>query len=318
MSDEPEAAVLEPEYIAPPPRGAAQDHAVATVQQGQGGIMPATAQEAALIANELATVKLQAELARSFPRHYETVEVGVHQALQNYDFAESAIYDFKIGTSKIVGASVKLAKEMGRRWGNLKWGFRVTEDASDSRTVKCFAWDLETNAFNEMDIAFRKAVPRRVKEGNVSKTIWREPDERELLMLTNDRAARGVRNMVLDLIPDTLRRNAISWAIQSIARGIREDPEKARRNILIAFSKRGIKPDEIDKYLGCPIKQANDEQLKALLLIGNRLKEGEATWEEIVAGKGAAKAPPSGPEELKKAVAEGAAAVKDKHKGGQA
>lgn len=314
--EKPTPVEAEVEYIAPPPDGANGAKAANAVVPVTGGAVVPTenAQGTALVAASLGTLKLQCEMARAFPRDMKVVKINVHRSCGNYEFADKATYRFPRGNTTVVGASVYLAEELARQYGHMTWGHTVIDDTPESRTLRCYAWDLQANIRKETDVFFLKLVQRKEGKGPNAKTIWVTPDERDLLMLTNLQAQKGVRNMILALLPDDFKRDAISWAAQTVKKGLVDNPDKARQAILIGFARRGIEPADIEALLGKKVEQATPDDLEYLRSCGVRLKDGDATWDDIrrerAEATGGTPPPPSGASALKAAVADGAAKAK--------
>lgn len=297
--------------VAPRPAQAVTAPRFAPVQAEMG-----TA-SAAAIAREMQMVEMQARMAVSNPRHEDTI---VGQVLTNFarrDLAEKAMYSIPIaGSSRpVTGPSVHMAKELARMWGNVIYGSYVVDDFPERRTVKGWAWDLETNVRVEADQTFAKMVERKV----AGKTQFMPADERQLLTLTNNNAAKVVRNVILQVLPDHIKRKAMQTARKALSEEIKKNPDQFRDDLVVAFTRVGVKGKDIEDLVGKPIKQIKDEATITYLRgCYTRMVEGSDSWHDILAERaeqsGVAGPPPRNAAELRAAIAKKAAETKGEPK----
>lgn len=240
-------------------------------------------QATAMAMSAMATVELQMRMAMSFPRRPDDIHGLVAVSCANPEFADVALYSFPKGGTTVSGPSVKLAEEMARHWGHVNSGFFVVMDSEDQRTIRAWAWDLQTNYRRDSDITFAKKVQRR-RNGQ---TVWETPDEKDLQMLTMAKAAVGVRNMLLALMPDQLKRDAVSWCRQTLQKKDATDPEAFKKKMIATFARLGVTPgtiaDLIGKDIGSLRSPADDATVEYLRGIRNRLDRGEANLHDIIA-----------------------------------
>lgn len=188
--------------------------------------------------------KIQAALvvAKKFPRD----EMGSYQAIikatKRPTFAEDTMYRFPRSGSDIEGPSVYLAREMARAWGNIRYGLAVLRDDAESRLIRGWAWDLQTNSYVEADDDFAKLVFR--KKGG-----WIKPDERDLRELTNRRGAILIRNCLLQLLPSDFIVDACESAKQTLIAGAKADPDATLKKLTTAFSSLGVTTTMLGEWL---------------------------------------------------------------------
>lgn len=274
-------------------------------QQIDRSLVPATSTGQALAAASMAEVRLAMEMAIAYPRNEDQARSRIVKACSRYTFAEKAMYRFPRGKSTVEGPSIKLALEMGKAWGNLRWGATIIDDTEKTRTVRGWAWDLETNTKLELDNTFAKLIYRRDKG-------WIEPDERDLLELSNRQAAKVVRNCIINLLPWDMVDDAKAEVRKTMEAKIREDPEKFRKGLVASFAKMGISGSELTELVGAPLDQVTDvERMTWLRGIFNRLRDGQDTWQEVVAERaaelGVEGTPPSTARDLRSRLKEKAA-----------
>lgn len=225
-------------------------------------------------------------VARRFPRNEDAAYARIIKSCQRPMFAVKARYSYPRGGQQIEGPSVDLAREMARCWGNIRYGADVIHDDDDSRTIRGWAWDVETNTKETQDSTFKKLVFRKGKG-------WIKPDERDLLERTNSIAARCVRNCLLHLVPPDLKEEAIAEAKRTIEGDVAKNPDEARRKMIRAFQTVGVQVEQLEVYLGHPLAQASPAEVADLRSVWKSISDGNSTWAEYIADK-TPKAPASG------------------------
>jgi hypothetical protein len=235
----------------------------------------------ALSSQAVAQVRLAMEMAIMYPRNEDEARSKVEKACSRFAFAEKATYAYPRGTTTVTGPSIYLAKELAKSWRNIQFGHFTVAETQENRTIRCWAWDLESNTRNELDMTFAKLIYTR-KEG------WHPPDERDLLELTNRQGSKGVRNAILSLLPWDLVQDMANKARATVQTGIKEDPEKFRKAIIASFASIGIGGEELTHYVGFPLDQLGKQHsviLAELRAVYQRIHDGDATWAEVVADK---------------------------------
>jgi hypothetical protein len=216
-------------------------------------------------------------IAKKFPRNEEAAYTGIIKACRRMSFANDSMYSFPRGNEDIVGPSVYLAREMARLWGNIRYGFDVISDDDDSRVLRAWAWDIQTNTRTSADASFKKLIYRR-------KGGWQTPDERDLRELTNRHAAFAVRNALLSLMPSDFIDDALTEAHKTIENGAKDNPDEFRKKTILAFDALGITADQLSQRLGKPIAQATFKELGGFRAIYASIKDGNSKWDDYVGG----------------------------------
>lgn len=222
-------------------------------------------------------------IARKFPRNEDEAFAKLMKACARTSFAEDASYKFPRGGESVDGPSVNLAREGARVWGNIRYGLDIIRDDADSRQVRGWAWDLETNVKVTAEDDFAKLVYRKSKG-------WVKPDERDLRELTNRRGSILIRNCILQLLPKDLIEDARAAAAETLKTEAKRDPDAARKKIIVAFSQVNISPSMLEEYLGCSLASASPDQISKLREVFVSIRDGNSTWSDYVG-----KAPSEGP-----------------------
>ena len=212
-------------------------------------------------------------MAAQYPRNEEAAFARVAQSCKRWAFAVKVSYNIERAGRPIEGASVDLAREIARCWGNLRYGADVIYDDEETRTVRAWAWDLQTNTKGQQDVTFRKVVFRK-------KTGWRKCDDNELREITNSYAGRAVRNCILNLLPPDLVDDMVHLAKETIVKDAGKDPADARKKLVIAFAAMGVTVEELEGYLEHPVRQITEEEVAKLRGIWKSISDGNSVWSE--------------------------------------
>lgn len=221
-----------------------------------------------------AEVEMAMLSARRVPRDEDNAFQKIIRSCRRPRFAENVEYRFPRGGKQVSGPSVYLLREIAKAWGNLQYGFRVTQDDAEARTIRGYAWDLETNTRVELEDSFKKLIQRRIS----GETRWIAPDERDLRELTNRRGAILVRECIRGLIPQDYIDAAVEQAAETLRADIADDPDGARKKIIAGFDKLNVKPAALKSFLGIPLEQASPAQLAELRAIYESIRDGNSTW----------------------------------------
>ena len=147
--------------------------------------------------------------------------------------------------------------------------------------IRGWAWDLETNTKTEREDDFAKLIFR--KKGG-----WIVPDERELRELTNRRGAILVRNCLLEILPKDLIEDALGRCRQTLESEGAQDPDGARKKVIVAFSSLNITPVMLEELLGHPLAQSSPKEIADLRQIYTSIRDGNSRWQEYLEAKQAA------------------------------
>lgn len=275
------------------------------------------AQSRSMIVAAMETVRGAMTMAREFPRNEKQAYQSIMGACMVPAFAEKALYSWAQGKGKnakqIEGPTVYMMKEISRRWGHIHSGAHLVADSAEQRTLRCFARDLQTGTFFEMDVTFAKVIYRTFGDGREGGE-WRNADERELLQLTNAQGSRGVRNAIQSIIPDFVVSEAVNKVKEVKNAAIKRDPKGFLKALLVRFEALGIGSTEIEDFVGFELEKLNADQLRYLANVAGAVEDG-TPWadylqKKAVKEKVAGTTPPKTAKELKDRIAEKAAGTR--------
>lgn len=214
-------------------------------------------------------------VAKKFPRNEDGAFQKLMKAAGRTSFADDAAYSFPRGGTKVEGPSINLAREAARVWTNIRYGLEIVRDDEDSRQIRGWAWDLETNTKVTAEDDFKKLIYR--KKGG-----WIKPDERDLRELTNRRGAILIRGCLLQLLPKDLVEDAMLRCKETLRKGAEQDPEGARKKVILAFSELNITPEMLEEYLGHKLAECSPAEIAELRKIYKSIDDGNSKWSEYV------------------------------------
>lgn len=220
-------------------------------------------------------------IAKKYPRNEEAAFEKLMKASLRPSFADDAAYSFPRGKTSVEGPSVNLAREAARVWGNVRFGLDIIRDDDESRQIRGWAWDMETNTKVTAEDDFKKLIQRKGDKG----TFWVKPDERDLRELTNRRGAILVRNCLLQIVPKDLIEDAMDRCKETLRSGATKDPEAARKKIILAFSEISVTPEMLEQLLGHKIAEASPAEIEELRKVYKSIADGNSNWSEYVQPK---------------------------------
>ncbi len=215
-------------------------------------------------------------VAQRFPRNEDQAFQMLIRSAKRRTFAEGAEYNWSQGGQAVQGPSAQLMREASRCWGNIRSGFYIVRDDGMNRSIRGWAWDLQTNTREELDYTFPKLIERKDRG-------WIQPDARELRALTNAEGARVQRNCLRHILPFDLVEEAVLACRETMASKVSDDPEAERRAVIRAFTTLNVPVLELEGYLGHPIGQCNPDELANLRGVYKAIADREAAWSDYYA-----------------------------------
>ncbi|PAE27885.1 hypothetical protein CHI07_16935 [Paenibacillus sp. 7884-2] len=243
-------------------------------QSNQGGVV---AQSSA--SREMEEVKGQIFMARQFPRNVFQSENRILDACKRPALAQTAIYSYPRGQTKVEGPSIRLAEVLAQNWGNLSFGIKELEQRPGESVAMAYAWDLETNVRQEKVFT----VPHSRKAGG---KIAKLTDPRDIYELVANNGARRVRACILGVIPGDIVEKAVMECNRTMA-GANETPLKDRiANGIKAFKEQfRVTQEQIEEKFGYNVTAFSEIDYVELINIFNSLKDGMAKPEDVFGRK---------------------------------
>lgn len=238
-------------------------------QNNQNGVM---AQSSA--SREMEEVKGQIFMARQFPRNVFQSEQRILDACKRPSLAETAVYSYPRGGSRVEGPSIRLAEVLAQNWGNIAFGIKELEQRPGESVAMAYAWDLETNVRQEKVFT----VPHsRKARGKIQKL----EDPRDIYELVANNGARRLRACILGIIPGDIVEKAVEECNRTLS-GNNQGPLKDRiANALKAFKEQfRVTQEQIEERFGYNVDAFTERDLLDLVKIFNSLKDGMSKPED--------------------------------------
>jgi len=281
---------------------AGQDKSLAVTVTGGNGALVETA-GAAAAAQAKASVEARHLVAMHRPRSWMTVRAKLLEACDRPGFAESAIYSKPIGKDRVTGLSIRFAEEAARAMGNMLIESSVTFDDAERRLIRVTAMDLENNATWSLDVTVEKTIERKfIKQGQevlgqrtnsqgAPVYILRATDD-DVVTKGANLTSKAVRTCILRIVPGDIQEEAEERILATMQNRDAADPQGQTKKMADKFYALGVMPDAIEKLLGHPLAQTNAAEIHWLRSIYTAMREGEATWADVVASGNATGAEP--------------------------
>lgn len=214
-------------------------------------------------------------IAKKFPRDEVESYNRILRSCQRKSLAESAMYEYPRGGTKVTGPSIRLAETMAQNWGNLDFGITELEQTDGESQVMAYAWDLETNT-RQVKI-FSVPHVRSTKKGNVLLT-----DPRDIYEMVANQGARRLRSCILGIIPGDVVEAAVEECQKTLATG-NDEPliDRVRKGIKMFEDRFSVTQEMVEKYIGCKSEAFSENDMIRLNNVYRSLRDGMAKREDF-------------------------------------
>ncbi|QPA56276.1 hypothetical protein [Lysinibacillus sphaericus] len=223
---------------------------------------------------EMEEVKGQIFMAKQFPRNVFQAEQRVLDTCKRPALAQTAMYSYPKGGTKVTGPSIRLAEAIAQNWGNLSYGIQELEQRNGESVAKAFCWDLETNVRQEKVFTVKHAI-------GTKKGLKQLTDPRDIYEKVANDGARRLRSCILGVIPGDIVDKAVVQCTETLA-GNSKGPLKDR----IASMLKGFKDhyrvtqEMVETKFGYNADSFSEYDYVELLNIANSLKDGMSKVED--------------------------------------
>lgn len=245
------------------------------MMQQDGGMAVRNTQTEMMISRQAQEVQAAMVIAKRFPRDEVEAFNRVLQSCKRKSLAESAMYEYPRGGTKVTGPSIRLAEAIAQNWGNIDFGITELEQKNGESQVMAYAWDLETNS-RQVKI-FSVPHIRSTKKGNVPLT-----DPRDIYEMVANQGARRLRSCILGIIPGDVVEAAVRQCEETLTNGGKKPLIDLVRDMALIFQNEfGVPLEAIEKYIGCKSEAFSMRDLVRLKKVYTSLHDGMAKREDI-------------------------------------
>lgn len=248
-----------------------------------------------LAAQAKALVSARFEIAIRQPRDLDQVRERLMRECSRPSFAAVAIYRKPIGKG-VEGPSIRFAEAAMQAMGNLAIDTPAIYDDAEKRILRVTVSDMETNVTHSKDVTILKRVERsKLGEGQFaiktrvnSKgfTVYLvEATDDEILNQENALVSKALRTTGLRLVPGWLIDECMELIRATRMKTDAQDPDAAKRRLLDAFRGVGVTAEQVREWLGHSADALTPAELEELRGIYTAVKDGDATWREVMDAK---------------------------------
>ena len=221
----------------------------------------------------VAEVLAAVEVAQRMPRNVEFAKAEMRRACDEYALASRAFYRYPRGGKTVTGASVHLAREAARCWGNIDYGIAELARRGDHSEMKAWAWDQQTNARPSTTFI----VPhQRDADG---KRVPLETD-RDVYENNANQGGRRVRQMIFAVLPVWFVQEAEDRCRATIERGDGRPLEERIESAVDRFAELGVGVDRLELKVGRQRAQWNARDLADLTVVHGSIRRGEVSIDD--------------------------------------
>ena len=251
-----------------------------------------------LAAQAKAQVEARYMMAMHRPRNWDAVRQELLKECKRPAFADntSTYYKKPVGNGQsVTGLGIRFVEVAIRCMTNILVETTMIFEDENKEIHRVSVTDLESNTTYPQDIKINKTVERKNTAGRTviserlnsqnQKVFEVVATEDEMLNKRNSAISKAIRNAGLRIIPGDLQDEAELLILGTRQSGIKEDPEKYRKQIVDTFGTIGVKAQNLSDFIGCPLDQCSPTQIDELRSIFGAIKNGETTWQAVVAEK---------------------------------
>lgn len=243
----------------------------------QAPAAPARIGQGTAVEQSRAVAEVQAAIvvAQQVPRDINSAISEMRQSCQQMFLAERAFFRYSRGSGNITGASVHLARELARCWGNIQYGLveMRRDDEYAQSEMQAFAWDVEKNSRNSSTFI----VPHKRDQKGGPKQLT---DMRDIYENNANNGARRVREAIFAILPPWFVEEAKQICTRTLADGGGKPLPQRIADAIRAFEGIGVVQDRIETKFGRPSGKWTEHDVAQLLVAFQSIQRGEVTADE--------------------------------------
>lgn len=233
----------------------------------------ATAIEQSRAAAEVAAA---VHVAQQNPRDMQKAMAEMRESCRQLRLAEKSFFRYKRGGGQVTGATVHLARELARCFGNVQYGIAELrrDDAGGYSEMQAYAWDVERNT--------RSAQIFVVPHARDTTKDGRKPlvDLRDIYENNANMGARRLRAAIWAILPPWFVDEAEELCNQTLADGGGVPLPKRIADWIAAFGRQGVSVLQLEQKLGRPSDRWTEHDVAQLSVIGKSVARGESRLED--------------------------------------
>lgn len=214
-------------------------------------------------------------VAQQCPRRMDIARTAMRESCEQLGFAESAFFSFPRAGSTVSGASIHLAKELARCFGNVQYGINELrrDDEFGQSEMLAWAWDVQMNTRASNTFI---NPHMRDKRGGPQKLV----DLRDIYENNANMGNRRLRGAIFSIVPAWFKEEAEAICRATLARGDGKPlPERIDAAVAV-FEALGIPAERLEQKLGRGRAQWNAYDITQLRITHRSIERGEIAIDE--------------------------------------
>lgn len=227
----------------------------------------------------VAEVQAAVLVAQNKPRDTAKAQMEIRTSCTQRYLAEKAFYSFKRANSPVNGATVHLARELARCWGNIQYSVVELERDDDrgQSEMLAYAWDLETNTRVEM-----RFVSPHYRSSVDGKKLT---DTRDIYENNANHGARRMRECIFAVLPPWLVEDAKMRCRSTLERPLDEDGQviplgKRVADAVQAYAELNVTQGQLEANRDRPTRDWTPQDVADLGIIFRSIKTRETQIED--------------------------------------
>lgn len=239
-----------------------------------------------------AEVLTRVHMAMLVPRDWQAVLGVLLNDCADPEFAAEAVYN-RGGTPPVTGLSIRFAERALQVMRNMSVDTAPEQEDEFSALFRTTVVDMESNTpasetFRVSKVTYKREVTdedfvieERTDTRGTRYTV--ECGDEEFAARLGNMRSRIKRNLINGFLPAGVRAACLARCQEVIADQTAKDPQAAAKKLVQEFLAIGIEPSDLKEYLGKSVQSAAESDLVALRGVLTTLREGQYSWDQLLA-----------------------------------
>lgn len=226
-------------------------------------------------ARAVAEVQAAVIVAQQVPRDLATAVAAMRESCDQPGLADRAFYKYPRAGQSVSGASVHLARELARCWGNCQYGIVELrrDDIGKYSEMQAWAWDVQTNT--RASNTFVVPHKRDKAGGAVDLTDLRDVYENNANM-----GSRRLREAIFSILPTYFTEEAKERCLKTIEGGGGKSLPQLIADAIATFTSGGISVDRLEAKIGSKKAKWTAHDVAQLRVSYASIQQGTVTAED--------------------------------------
>lgn len=240
--------------------------------------MPTRVGQGTAVEQSRAVAEVQAAIvvAQQCPRDINGALIQMRESCRQKGLADRAFFRFPRAGQTVSGASVHLARELARCWGNIQYGVSELrrDDEQGQSEMQAWAWDVQTNTRSSQ--TFIVPHKRDTKKEGPKPLV----DMRDVYENNANNGARRLREAIFAVLPPWFVEEAKDLCNQTLSDGGGKSVQQRAADAIGAFERAGVTKDQLESKLARKVSSWTHHDIAQLEVIFQSLSRGEVTRDE--------------------------------------